>query len=205
MGIKRFGKKFIGSIKRFGNKHKGKVAVVGALAVGGAAAYGAGEEDRIKNNAARRAEEIMNTIDKDRESEAQEAHDKLMKEKAVPQPQSGFAPKPAKPPGLIQTAKNIPGAIKQAEKSAQKVTDAKVLKKSKEIQQGATDVLSAASAPSKKEQKRVSQEQRFLEGQMSDKEAEEFIKKQGGRKAARKSKKAEKQARKRKKKKEKNK
>ena len=201
MGIKRFGKKLIGGIKRFGHKHKGKVAVVGAIAAGAGAAYASGEEDRIKNNAARRAEEIMNTLDKERESEAQAAHDRLMKEKAVPQPESGFTPKPAKSPGLIQTAINIPGTLKQAEKSAQEIESSSVLKKGKAIQKGAVDTLGAVTAPSKKEQKRVSEEQRFLQGQMSDAEAQEFIKKQGGKKVARKSKKAEKQARKRKKKK----
>lgn len=202
MGIKRFGNKLIGGIKRFGHKHKGKVAVVGAIAAGAGAAYASGEEDRIKNNAARRAEEIMNTLDKERESEAQAAHDRLMKD-AQPQPQRGFAPKPAKSPGLIQTAINIPGTLKQAEKSAQQIESSSVLQKGKAIQKGAVDTLGAVTAPSKKEQKRVSQEQRFLEGKMSDAEAQEFIKKQGGRKVAKKSKKAEKGAKKRKKKSEK--
>ena len=199
MGIKRIGRKFVGTLKRLGHKHKGKIAVVGAIGAG--AVYASGAEDRAKDQATKRAEQIMNTIDDERQEEAQQAHDNLMKEKAIPKPQSGFEPKPAKAPGIIQTAKNIPGTLKQAEQSAQSVESAKVLKKSKAIQKGAVDVLGAATAPSKKEQKRVSQEQRFLEGQMSDAEAQAFIKKQGGKKVAKRSKKAEKQSKKRKKKK----
>lgn len=201
MGVFRVGKKFVGRLKRLGHKHKGKIAVVGAI--GGAAAFASGAEERVKGYETARAEKIMNTIADENQAEAQEAHDNLMKEKAIPKPPSGFAPKPPKPPGFIQTAKNIPGTLKQAEQSAQSVESAKVLKKSKAIQKGAVDVLGAATAPSKKEKKRVSEEQRYLEGEMSEAEAKAFIKKKGGKAVAKKSKKAAKGAKKRKKKKKK--
>lgn len=199
MGLKRFGKKFIGTIKRIGHKHKGKIAVVGAIGAG--AAFASGAEERVKDQATRRAENIMNTIDDERQEEAQQAHDNLMKEKAIPKPPSGFAPKPPKPPGIIQTVKNIPGTLKQAEKAAQDIESAKVLKKSKAIQKGTVDTLGVATAPSKKEKKRVTEEQRFLDGEMSEAEAQAFIKKKGGKSVAKKSKKAAKQSKKRKKKK----
>lgn len=199
--IHRLGVKLVGGAKRFGSKHKGKIAVVGAVA--GAGAFVSGAEDRVKTRAGERAKDIMNVLDDEAQAEAQQQHDNLMKEKAIPQPKSGFAPKPAKDPGLIQTAKNIPGALKQAEKSGEDIQSAKVLKKGKALQQAGVDILGAVNKPSKKEQKRVSEEQRFIDGLMSEKEAQAFIKKQGGKKVAKRSKKAEKQSKKRKKKKKK--
>lgn len=208
MGIKRFGNKLVGKIKTFGNKHKGKIAVIGAIAGAGAKAhYDSGEEERVKDKAAKRAEELMNTEEDkyqaEQERKAKEAHDKLMAG-AKPQPKGkGNIGKPAQDPNLIQVGLNVPRALQKAGKASKEVEEAGLLKKGKKLEKGVVGVLDELNAPSKKEQKRVSEEQRFLQGEMSDAEAQAYINKKGGRKAKGKSKKAAKQVEQRKKKKKK--
>ena len=209
MGVLRFGKKIVGGIKNFGNKHKGKIAVVGAIA--GAVHHGNTEFDKDGPNkrarAAKKAEELMNVQEDEHQAAEQkkavEAHNKLMAA-AKPQPiKKGNIGKKAKDPGLLQMGKNIPKAVKKAGKAGKEVEQAGLLKKGKKIEKGVVGVLDELNAPSKKEQKRVSEEQRYLQGEMSDAEARAYIQKQGGRKAKGKSKKAAKQEGKRKKKKKK--
>ena len=91
----------------------------------------------------------------------------------------------------------------QYRKASKEVEEAGLLKKGKKLEKGVVGVLDELNAPSKKEQRRVSEEQRYLQGEMSDAEARAYIQKQGGRKAKGKSKKAAKQVEGRKKKKKK--
>lgn len=202
MGIARLGNKLVGGLKNFGNKHKGKLAFIGAIAVGGAKAhYDSGEEQRVKDKAAKRAEALMN-IEEDKyqaeqERKAKEAHDNLMAG-AKPQPKGkGNIGQAAKDPNLLQVGLNVPRALKAGEKGAKNIEGAKLLKKGKAVEGAALDVLGELNAPSKKEQKRVSEEQRFLKGEMSDAEAQAYINKKAGRKAKAKSRKAKRQEEKR--------
>lgn len=204
----RIGKKFVGKVKQLGNKHAGKLAVIGAIASAGAKAhYDSGSEQRVKDNASKRAAELMNIQEDEYQAEqerkAKEAHDKLM-EGAKPQPQGkGNIGQPAQDPNLLQVGLNVPRALKAGEKGAKNVEGAKLLKKGKAVEGAAIDVLGELNAPSKKEQKRVSEEQRFLQGLMSDSEAKAYINKKAGRGAKKKGKKAAKQVEQGKKKKKK--
>lgn len=206
MGLLRLGQKAVHKIKHLGQKHSGKILAIGAVAAGGAAAYAEGADDRnaAKERAAAgdKAAEIMNRLNEEEEREAQEKHNKLMAEAKQQPVKKGNIGQPAKDPNLLQVALNVPGALKKAETASKEIEKAGVLKKGKKVQEGATSVLSEINKPSKKEIKRVSEEERYLQGMMTDAEAQAYIKRKAGRKAAKKSKKAEKQARKRKKKKQ---
>ena len=200
MGILRLGKKVVGSVKRFGNKHAGKIAVIGAVAGAGAKAhYDSGEDDRNRAEAGRTAERLMNEDNDNRQKEAEAAHNKLLAS-AKPAPKGkGNIGNKAKDPNILQVAGNIPKALKKAEKVGRDVEGASLLRKGKKIETGVNQVLGELNQPSKKEQKRVSEEDKFLQGGMSDAEARAYIEKKGGKK--KKSKKAKKQAKKRKEKK----
>lgn len=196
--LKRFGNKLVGGVKRIGHKHKGKIAVIGAIGAGAAAAkYQDGAEERIRTQAGKDAERIMNALADEEQREAEQAHQNLMSGAKQQPVKSGNIGQAAKEPGLTQIAKNIPSTLQKAAKSSKDIQDASLLKKGGKIEQGAVDVLGEITKPSKKEQKRVAEEQRFLSGEMSSQEAEAYIAKKAGRKARKKSKKAKKQADKR--------
>lgn len=205
MGLFRLGKKAVHKIKHLGQKHSGKILAIGAVAAGGAAAYADGTDDRnaAKERAAAgdKAAEIMNRLNQEEEDEAKAKHNSLM-DAAKQQPvKKGNIGKPAKDPNLLQVALNVPGALKKAETASKEIEKAGVLKKGKKVQEGATSVLGEINKPSKKETKRVSEEERYLQGMMTQAEAQAYINKKAGRKARKKAKKAESQAEKRRKKK----
>lgn len=209
MGLFRLGNKAVHKIKHLGKKHGGKILAIGAVAAGGAAAYADGADDRNaakeRAKAGDKAAEIMNQLNEEEEREAQEKHNKLMAEAKQQPVKKGNIGQPAQDPNILQVARNVPGALKKAEKASKEIESAGVFKKGKKVQEGATSVLSEINKPTKKEIKRVSEEERYLQGLMTDAEAEAYINKKAGSKAVKKAKKAEKQAEKRKKKNNKNK
>ena len=202
MGIRRLGNKLVGSIKRFGDKHKGKILVVGAIA--GGVAHGNAEFDKDGPNkrarAATKAEELMNVqeeeYNEEQQSKAKIKHDKLMAD-AKPAPQGkGNLQMKAKDPNILQVGMNIPKALKASEKGAKNIKDSKLLKKGKAVEGAAVDVLGQLNAPSKKQQKIVSQSQKFAAGDMSDAEAQDYINKKAGKIGKKQNKKAKKAAKK---------
>ena len=71
----------------------------------------------------------------------------------------------------------------KARETATTIKDASLLQKIPAAQQGAVDIVSAVNKPSRrslKKARKINEEQRrFIEGEMTDKEAKKFIKKRG--------------------------
>jgi len=182
--VKRLGQKAVGGVKRFGNKHKGKVLLVGAIA--GGVAHGNAEFNKDGPNkrerAKSKAESIMNTIADEEQTEAVNKHNELMAT-AKPQPQGGgnLAPIEAKAPNIIGMVGNIPKVASKIEAGAKSVESAGVFKKGKAVQSAVVDVTAALNEPTNRAKKKAdkfnAKQQKFLAGEMTDKEAKKFIKK----------------------------
>jgi len=183
-GVKRFGNKVVGSVKNFGNKHKGKILVVGAIA--GGVAHGNAEFNKDGPNKRERgrsnAERIMNTIADEEQTEAVNRHNELMTT-AKPQPTGGGNLKSveAKAPGIIGMVGNIPKVASKIEAGAKNVESAGVFKKGKAVQSAVVDITGAINEPTKRAKKKAdkfnAKQDKFLAGEMTDKEAKKFIKK----------------------------
>ena len=102
------------SAVRFGMKHKGKIATAGAIVGLGLAGD---DQDTIKDKARETATKIMNTLDEEQEGQGVSIS---QVENPMKQPvgAGNISPVEPKPPGLIQSVKNIPGALKQTEKTS---------------------------------------------------------------------------------------
>ena len=183
-GIKRFGNKVVGSVKNFGEKHKGKILVVGAIA--GGVAHGNAEFNKDGPNkrarASENAERIMNTIADEEQSEAVNRHNEIMAS-AKPQPQGGGNLKSVEPkaPNLLGMVGNIPKVASKIEAGAKNVESAGVFKKGKAVQSAVVDITGAINEPTKRAKKKANKfnarQDKFLAGEMTDKEAKKFIKK----------------------------
>ena len=182
--IHRLGTKIIGGAKRLGNKHKGKILLVGAVA--GGVAHGNAEFNKDGPNKRARAttktEAIMGRIADEEQEEAVNRHNELMAT-AKPQPQGGgnLAPIQAQAPGIIGMVGNIPKVASKIEAGAKSVESAGVFKKPKAVQSAVVDITGAINEPTKRAKKKASkfntQQEKFLAGDMTDKEAKKFIKK----------------------------